>query len=151
VSATEPSKGEFHTYIHALNLATGEDQYPPQEISPSAKYANGSDHKFDSKNQWSRAGLAYNNGSVFVSIGAHCDGVDNVTPLSGWVLRYSENLDLKGSFSTIGAPRDGLAGVWMTGVAPAVDEAGNLFVITGNGDFGPPDGNYAESVLKLKR
>ena len=38
----------------------------------------------------------------------------------------------------------------MTGFAPAIDEAGNLFVVTGNGDFSLPDGDYAQSVLKLK-
>ena len=36
----------------------------------------------------------------------------------------------------------------MTGFAPSFDDAGNVFVVTGNGDFSPPD-DYGESVLKL--
>jgi hypothetical protein len=36
----------------------------------------------------------------------------------------------------------------MTGFAPAIDDAGDLFVVTGNGDSSPPD-DYGESVLKL--
>src|SRR5271169_3502734 len=36
----------------------------------------------------------------------------------------------------------------MTGFAPAIDDDGNLFVATGNGDFSPPD-DYGESILKL--
>lgn len=36
----------------------------------------------------------------------------------------------------------------MTGFAPAIDDAGNLFLVTGNGDVNPP-GNYGQSVLKL--
>ena len=47
VSATEPSKSDFHTFIHALDLTTGQDRYPPKEIAPSAKYLDGSLHKFD--------------------------------------------------------------------------------------------------------
>jgi hypothetical protein len=41
------------------------------------------------------------------------------------------------------------AGVWMAGQGAAADEQGNLYVLTGNGDF---DGNsqWGESFLKLK-
>ena len=41
------------------------------------------------------------------------------------------------------------AGVWMAGQGPAADDQGNLYVITGNGDF---DGKsqWGESFLKLK-
>jgi hypothetical protein len=41
------------------------------------------------------------------------------------------------------------AGVWMAGQGPAADTAGNLYLITGNGDF---DGvsQWGESFLKLK-
>jgi hypothetical protein len=41
------------------------------------------------------------------------------------------------------------AGVWMAGQGPAADDQGNLYLLTGNGDF---DGKsqWGESVLKLK-
>jgi hypothetical protein len=41
------------------------------------------------------------------------------------------------------------AGVWMAGQGPAADELGNLYLLTGNGDF---DGKsqWGESFLKLK-
>jgi hypothetical protein len=41
------------------------------------------------------------------------------------------------------------AGVWMAGQGPAADEQGNLYLLTGNGDF---DGKsqWGESFLKLK-
>jgi len=41
------------------------------------------------------------------------------------------------------------AGVWMAGQGPAADSAGNLYIISGNGDF---DGTsqWGESFLKLK-
>jgi hypothetical protein len=45
-------------------------------------------------------------------------------------------------------------GVWMGGGAPAVDDSGNLYVITGNGQFditnaSPPNVDYGDSFLQL--
>ncbi len=149
VSATEPSSYEFHTHLHALDLGTGADLRPPTEITPTAQLQTGATLRFDPQNQWSRAGLAYRNGSIYVSIGSHCD--NNAYAISGWVLRYDgESLALKNSFHTIQTPRGyELASVWMTGFAPAIDAAGNLFVVTGNGDYSSKQMDYGESILKL--
>jgi hypothetical protein len=155
VSAIEPSAFVFHTFIHAIDLRTGQDatdpstgkEISPKEIAPSATLKNGSQLRFNPQNQWSRAGLAYNDGAIYVSIGSHCDR--DQAKLSGWLLKYSENLGLAATFHTISAPMgQGLSSIWMTGFAPAIDDAGNLFLATGNGDVNPPD-NYGQSVLKL--
>ncbi len=147
VSATEPSYMEFHTYIHAIDLRT-HAKITSAEIFPTDSPHEKPSIKFNPQNQWSRAGLVYNNKSIFVSIGSHCDGVTDGVVLSGWLLKYSDNLTLKGSFHTISAPRTGLASIWMTGFAPAIDELGNIIVVTGNGDVNPPD-NYGNSVIKI--
>jgi len=149
VAAVEPTHLEFHTYLHALDLATGRDRYPPVEISPRATLANGSVTTFNPKAQWSRAGLAYNKGSIYVSIGSHCD--NEAYSITGWELRYSEDLTLQATFHTITTPQVfGLASVWMTGFAPGVDESGDVYIVTGNGDFAPaPVNDFGESVLRL--
>ncbi len=155
VSATEPRAFDFHTFIHAIDLRTGQDAIDPstgkeiskKEIAPSATLRNGSQLKFNPQDQWSRAGLAYNDGAIYVSIGSHCD--NDEAKISGWLLKYSENLDLTAAFHAISALMGrGLSSIWMTGFAPAIDDAGYLFVATGNGDVSPPD-NYGQSVLKL--
>ena len=155
VSAIEPRAFDFHTFIHAIDARTGQDaidpitgkEISPKEIATSATLSDGSQLKFNPQNQWSRAGLAYSNGAIYVSIGSHCD--NDSAKISGWLLKYSENLDLTAAFHTISAPMGrGLSSIWMTGFAPAIDDAGNLFVATGNGDVSPPD-NYGQSVLKL--
>jgi hypothetical protein len=155
VSAIEPRALDFHTFIHAIDLRTGQDAIDPstgktispQEIAPSATLKDGSQLKFNPQDQWSRAGLAYNDGVIYVSIGSHCD--NDAANISGWLLKYSENLALTAGFHTVSTPKGrGLSSIWMTGFAPAIDDAGNLFLATGNGDVSPPD-DYGQSVLKL--
>jgi hypothetical protein len=94
--------------------------------------------------------LAFANGSIYVAIGGHCD--QRLSGVSGWVLRYGEHLGLLGAFSTIQVSATlEAAGIWMSGAAPAVDEKGNIFVVSGNGNYnrqsGPSD--YGESVVSL--
>jgi len=149
VAATEPSSYQFHTYLHALSLATGQDLLAPVEISPSATLSNGSLLKFDPQNQWNRASLAYNNGSIYIGIGSHCDNDED--GISGWLLRYDATLKSTGAFHTIETPGGvELASIWMSGFAPAIDASGNVFVVTGNGDYaGGAARDYGESVLKM--
>jgi hypothetical protein len=148
VAATEPSSFDFHTQLHALDIGTGKDRTTPVEISPSATLSDGSTLHFDPQNQWNRASLAYNNGSIYIGIGSHCD--NNGGAISGWLLRYSTNLKLQHAFHTIETPHGyELASIWMTGFAPAIDASGNVFVATGNGDFTRGAKDWGESVLKL--
>ena len=148
VAATEPSELNFHTSLHALDLGTGADAQPAVEIAPSATLSDGSTVSFDPQNQWSRAGLAYNNGALYVSIGSHCDG--NAGNITGWLLRYDQTLTLQKAFHTINTSGGTeLASIWMTGFAPAIDPAGDVFVVTGNGDFKNGQADWGESVLRL--
>jgi hypothetical protein len=148
VSATEPSTNNFHTHLHALDLGTGAEKQAPVEISPKATLKDGSTLTFDPKNQWNRAGLVYANGTLYMGIGSHCD--NNAGKISGWLLRYGTDLALQAAFNTIQVPAGyELASIWMSGFAPAVDPSGNLFVITGNGNFAKGGKDFGESVLKL--
>lgn len=148
VAATEPTPFAFHTQLHALDLGTGSDSVPPVEISPSATLADGSSLHFDPQNQWSRASLAYGNGTLYIGIGSHCD--NNAGGISGWLLRYGTDLTLQKAFNTIMTPAGyELSSIWMGGFAPALDAKGNIFVVTGNGDRTPGAKNWGESVLRL--
>lgn len=148
VAATEPTPGTFVTSLHALNVATGADLGAPVVIAPSATLSDGSTISFDSKNQWNRAGLAYDRGALYIGIGSHCD--NNAGAISGWLLRYSTHLQLQSAFHTIETPGGTeLASIWMTGFAPAIDADGNVFVATGNGNFTRGAKDWGESVLKL--
>jgi len=114
VAATEPASFSFHTKIHALDLGTGKDITTPREIHPQATLQTGGKIHFDPQNQWSRAGLAFNNGGIYVGIGSHCDF--NAGDISGWVLRYDSGLNLTAKFNTIEAAAGyELSSVWMSG------------------------------------
>jgi hypothetical protein len=150
VAATEPAPFSFHTKIHALDLGTGADVTPAVEVKPQASLSTGGVIHFDPQNQWSRASLAFNNGSIYVGIGSHCDR--NAGSISGWVLRYDTNLSLTGKFNTIEASAGyELSSVWMAGYSPAIDPNGNLYAVTGNGNYNLGRGmkGYGESVISL--
>jgi len=149
VAATEPAHLSFHTQLRALDLGTGKDIVSPVEIAPKAKLNNGGTVNFDPQNQWNRTGLAYNNGSIYVGIGSHCD--NNAGAISGWLLNYdAATLKLVHHFHTIeNSSGYELASIWMTGFAPAIDSSGNVFVVTGNGDFEKGNHDWGESVLRL--
>jgi hypothetical protein len=150
VAATEPKSNQFVTQLHALNLGNGADIMTPAVVAPSAKLNDGSMVKFDPQNQWNRASLAYNptNDSLYMGIGSHCD--NNADGITGWVLHYNTNLKLQHAFHTI-ETHGGyeLSSVWMSGYAPSIDANGNVYVVTGNGDFKKGKKDWGESVLKL--
>ena len=148
VAATEPAYLSFHTQLHELDLATGKDVIAPVEIAPQAKIKNGGTISFDPQNQWSRAGLAYDNGNLYVGIGSHCD--NNAGGISGWLLDYdTATLKLLNHFHTIETAESyELSSIWMSGFAPSIDGNGNIFVVTGNGAFGRGR-DWGESVLRL--
>jgi hypothetical protein len=147
VAATEPHAGEFHHFIHRLDLATGQDQVPPVDIAASALMSDGSTIRFSAPWQWIRAGLAWGNGSLYVAASSHCDR--NAGQISGWILRYGADLAQQGAFSTIYTPAGyELSAIWMAGFAPAIDDDGSVFAITGNGAWAKGGKDWGESVLR---
>ena len=97
-----------------------------------------------------RPGLVLANGRVYVAFGGNSGDCGHY---HGWVV----GLPADGAGATVSfeAAPDGEGGaIWMSGGAPVVDGAGNLFVTTGNANPGPPEGGpdpkrYTESVVKL--
>src|SRR5262249_4170116 len=98
---------------------------------------------FDTTVQHQRPGLVLLNGVVYVSYGSTCDNGD----YHGFILGYNAtNLSLTYSFNDTATGTE--AGIWSSGMAPAGDADGGLYVMSGNGSF---DGinNFGESFIKL--
>ena len=125
----------FMQRLHALDLATGADV----AHSPVTIAAPG----FDALMQNQRPALLLSKGTVYVGYASHCDK----EPYHGYLMGYdAKTLAQTGVFNT--SPTGMEASIWQSGQAPAVDAAGNIFVVTGNGSW---DGkvNFSESFLKL--
>jgi hypothetical protein len=149
VSATEPSPGELRTRLHALDLADGSARRAAVDIHASKKLDDGSTLKFSPTFNWIRAGMVLGpDGSIYLAASSHCDNDFDRT--AGWLIRYDADLKQIGSFSTIDTPAGKkLAAFWASGFAPAVDKGGNIFAVTGNGNFDKGGKDWGETVLRL--
>jgi hypothetical protein len=98
---------------------------------------------FNPSVQLQRAGLALVNGIVYICWGSYEDGGHYF----GWVAGYrTSDLSLVSTYNA--TPNSGFGGIWMGGGAPAADQANNLYVITGNGNFDGTN-DFGDSFLKL--
>jgi hypothetical protein len=134
-SLAGPAAPGFSQRLHALDLATGAD-LPESPVVISAP-------AFGALMQNQRPALLLANNMVYVGYASHCDR----EPYHGFLMAYDAKTLAQVSVlntSTTGSE----ASIWQSGQGPAVDEDGNVYVVTGNGSW---DGavNFSESFLKL--
>jgi hypothetical protein len=97
-------------------------------------------------------------GVLYLAFGSHCFDQDDY---HGWVIALDADLPgtptflhQLGTLNTtpdLAPPGPGFhdrAGIWMSGFAPAADEDGNVYLVTGNGPY-LANQDYGNSVLKL--
>jgi hypothetical protein len=155
VSKSMEPGGAFHHRLHAIDMLSGAERSgSPVTISASypGTFEGGSTVSFNDRQQLQRAGLALVNGTVYVAFAAH----EDTRPYYGWVMgyRYDGSAFTRTAVFNV-TPNAGEGGVWMSGGAPAADQAGNLYLLTGNGTFdastpGPLANNdYGDSLLQL--
>ena len=110
----------YHNVLYALDLPTG-------AIKASVDIGL-SNSLFSQKWQLNRPGLLLSQGSIYVGFGAHADQ----GPWHGWVFAFrASDLRPQGSFNT--SPNGGGAGVWQSGTGLTADDAGQIYLMTGNG------------------
>ena len=137
-------------YLHALDLATGAERLNGPVALTASVSGTGSEAladgtiPFDPMQHLQRPGLLLANNSVYIGFGSHGD----MDPYHGWMLSYDAS-DLTHQVGVYMSTPNGNAGsFWQAGRGPAADSHGNLYAVTGNGDY---DGtqNFGESFLKL--
>ena len=135
VVALTKAAGKFEQRLHALDLATGAD-LPGSPVPIAAP-------GFDPLMQNQRPALALASGQVYIGYASHCDK----EPYRGYLLAYdASTLRQTGVFNT--APQGEGASIWQSGLAPAIDEKGDIYFVTGNGDWNGTT-QFSESFLKL--
>lgn len=105
---------------------------------------SGSNLLFYPRFEFQRASLALANGNVYIGFAS----LDDSQPWHGWLIGYStSNLSQVGIWCS--TPNGYGGGIWMSGGAPAVDGAGDIYVTTGNGTAYDGITNFTDSVLKF--
>jgi hypothetical protein len=152
----------FYQRLHAIDYTTGNEKPgSPVTIAATATYPGPNSTTgtvtFSPRTENQRAGLALVNGTVYIAWASH----EDTPPYYGWVIGYTYN---GSAFTQSGVycatPNVGNGGIWMTGAAPAADNNGHLYVISGNGQFDvdtapgvpntiPPNNDYGDSFLQL--
>jgi hypothetical protein len=121
--------------LHALDITTGAEKFG----GPVGLAAPG----FDPTIERQRAGLLLLSNVVYLCFASYCDAND----YHGFILGYNAtNLTLQYMFNT--TPSGIQGGIWSSGMAPAVDTNGNIYVMTANGTFDGTN-NFSMSMLKL--
>jgi len=151
VLARTAKGNEYSQHLHALSIATGEEKTGSPKLivaSLPGKAADAVNGRvvFDAFHENPRTPLALVNGQVVLTCGSSCD----VEPYHGWIVAYdAKTLNQTAVFNVTPDGREG--GIWTSDAGIGVDEAGNLFVPTGNGTFSAGSGgsDYSDTVLKL--
>jgi uncharacterized protein (TIGR03437 family) len=137
-------------YLHALDLATGNERLNGPVAMTATVPGIGSGSltdgtlPFDPMQHIQRPGLLLSGGTVSVGFGSHGDQ----SPFHGWILSYDAS-DLSRQVGIHMSTPDGDGGsFWHSGRGLAADAQGNIYAITGNGDY---DGirNFGESFVKM--
>jgi uncharacterized protein (TIGR03437 family) len=137
----------FH--LHALDLATGTEQFGgPTTIRASVpgtgSASSGGTIAFDPLQHIQRPGLLLANGQVYIGFGSHGDQ----SPYHGWIMSYDGGDLTHQTAVYMSTPNGDEGAFWQSARGFASDPAGNVFAVTGNGDY---DGqtNFGQSFLKL--
>ena len=146
VAKTMEVTGGVTSYIfrlHALDITTGLEKFGgPVVINASVGTVT-----LNTQSDLQRPALLEVNGTIYIGFGSNgCDQLAH-----GWLLAYSAaSLQQLGLLNTSPAKTYG-SSLWMSGVGPAADSSGNIYLVTANGTFDVNTGgsDYGDTVMKL--
>ncbi|PYX95801.1 MAG: hypothetical protein DMG63_18280 [Acidobacteria bacterium] len=135
--------------LRAIDITTGADRpNSPQiiqaTVSGTGDDTNGSVVRFNPLTENQRPALALADGTVYIGWASFCD----TRPYHGWMISYdASTLKQIGVFNS--SPNGNMAGIWMSGAGPVLDQSGNLYFSTGNGSYDGTTG-FGESLVKVQ-
>jgi hypothetical protein len=133
VVAETLKSGSYIFSLHALDLATGLDKFGgPVQITTFG---------FQPKEQLQRSALKMANGKVYIAFASHGDHL----PFHGWIFAYAAPTQT-GTWNVTATGNAG--GLWAAGGAIAIDNNGDLFIASGNGDSNGTT-NFGQSFVRL--
>jgi len=146
-------------YLHAVDLRTHlERPGAPVRIegsvpllsSHAGRHEGAARLTFNPMQHLQRPGLLLVKGRVVLGFGGHADQI----PYQGWVFAYdTQNLTAPpwtwSSMAGGAVTQVNGSGVWQAGMGLTTDAAGNVYLVTGNGEFDPSAAQFGDSVVKL--
>jgi len=154
VAMSRDASGTYHQRLHALDVTTGTElSGAPVEITAVFPASGGGSNTFAPGNYEERAALLLLNGVIYTTWTSHCD----FSPYTGWVIAYNSSTLAQTAVLNLAAHNAGGGpAIWMAGGGPAADSAGNIYLLTANGDFEttltngfPSLGDYGNSFVKI--
>ena len=149
VVAATYENGSFFYRLHVLDTGSGAELFgAPTTVALQVpgigdNSTNGT-VAFDTAQHIQRPALLLANGYVYVAFGSHGDAA----PYHGWLVAYSAQ-NVQSRPVVFNASPNGSGGsIWQSGRGPAADDAGNVYVVTSNGDSDFTS-NYSNAVLRL--
>jgi len=133
--------GNSHYHLSCLDITNGKILATSDEIRANERHA-----KLRAETALQRTGLLRANGMIYLAFGAHQDAGD----YAGWVVAFdATTLAQRSAFCVNTNDESGKGGIWQSGNGPAADAQGNIYVMTGNGDFNQKNHQFGMSFLKL--
>src|ERR1022692_604802 len=156
VSAHQTASLTYAYRLHAININSGKEglngNSAPYDLS--GVFPSG----ISTIDEMQRPGLAMFSASpgtanIYVTFGSFCDVLPYSGYLAGLTYNYSTNSFSPVAannwvFDTEGGETEQAGGLWMSGAAPAVDSAGNVYVTVANGIWNGTT-FFGESVVKI--
>ena len=149
---THEGTSYFHR-LHALNIVDGTERTGSPVLVTASVAGTGIDSSggqvvFNAKQQLQRSALSIVDNVVYVCYGSYAD----TDPYHGWIIGFDKTtLQQLPDYTFNTTPNGTEGGIWAVG-AMAIDDAGNVYVTTGNGSFNANASggrNYGNTLLKL--
>jgi hypothetical protein len=154
VAMSVDAASNYHQRLHALDITTGAELLNgPTEIAATFSAKNTHASTFHPKFYEERAALTLSQGVIYTTWTSHCDA----PPYSGWIIAYSQSTLAHLAALNIAANSNNGPAIWMSGGGPAVDAAGNIYLLSANGAFEttidsngfPSKQDFGNSFLKI--
>ncbi len=135
--------------LHSVDIRTGKERVGSPVVIAGSVPGNGNGSNngiiaFNPNQSLQRPGLLELNGNIYIGFGSHAD----TPPYNGWIFAYN-SMTLRKLLIKCMSPNGYGASIWQAGAAMSADSAGNIYAVTGNGDFTPTVGDYGDTVVKM--
>jgi hypothetical protein len=164
VVAMSKSGSTYFQRLHALDITTGAELFGGPRLIQASVPGSGDDDDnnpavvtFAPERYEARSALTLVNGRLIIAWTSHCD----IDPYTGWIMAYDPGSLAQTAVLNV-TPNGSRGAFWMAGAGPAVDPAGNLYLLDGNGTFGntndtvtldgsgfPTTRNFGNAFLKI--